>query len=73
MESSGTMTDNMILAEVASDALERARRLEFAIRLIQQGECRRRVSGQVYARFGVSRPTAWRIVDIAWDMAGVQK
>lgn len=67
------MTDTMILAEVAPAALERARRLEYAIKLIQQGHSRRHVSGQVFLKFRVSRPTAWRVTDVAFDMAGAIK
>lgn len=67
------MTESMILAEVAPAALERARRLEYAIKLIRQGECRRKVSGILHERFGVSQPTAWRIVDMAFDLAGPAK
>ena len=67
------ITESMILAEVAPQAMERARRLEYAIKLIRQGECRRKVSGAIHERFGVSRPTAWRIVDMAFDLAGTEK
>lgn len=70
MEGEWSMNETMILSEVAPQALERARRLQYAIQRIQAGECRRKVSGQVHVKFGVSRPTAWRIVEMAWDMAG---
>ena len=55
---------------VAPQALERARRLDYALRLIRQGMSRREVSGMVRRRFECSQPTAWRLVDMANDMAG---
>lgn len=70
MEGKRTMTEAMILAEVAPAALERARRLEYAIKLVREGHDRRKVSGAVFVRFSVSRSSAWRIADMAIDMAG---
>lgn len=55
---------------VAPTALERARRLDYAIRLIRQGMSRKDVIVMVRRRFECSQPTAWRVVDMANDMAG---
>lgn len=48
----------------------RARRLALAVELLRQGMGRRDVSMQIRSRFGVNRLSAWRIVDVAYDMAG---
>jgi hypothetical protein len=51
-------------------AFERGRRVKFAMDLLRSGMRRREVSGAVQRRFGVDQPAAWRIVDMAIDMAG---
>lgn len=59
------------LLHTASPAtVERARRLAYAVRLVQQGHTRREVSGMVRRQFGISPVTAWRISHMAWDLAG---
>ena len=51
-------------------AIERARRLEFAVRQIAAGVHRRHVVTMIRAKFGCSYWTAWRVVDMANDLAG---
>lgn len=53
--------------------LERARRLETAMRLLRSGHTRRECSGLIRAQFSISQASAWRIVDMAVDMAGEVK
>ncbi len=53
--------------------IERARRLEVAMRLLRDGYSRREVSGMIHAQFKVPRSSAWRITDMAFDMAGEVK
>lgn len=55
---------------VAPQAMERARRLQYAAALLSQGRSRREVSGLVFARYGCSRSKAWRLVNMAADLAG---
>ena len=50
---------------VAPQAMERARRLQYAAALLSQGRSRREVSGLVFARYGCSRSKAWRLVAMA--------
>ena len=49
-------------------AIERARRLQYAVALLQQGRAPREVSGLVFARYGGHRSTAWRMVNMAADL-----
>lgn len=69
------MTTEMldIVLTVDYAACQRARRLQFAIGQLNAGtteaECRR----LILERFKCSRMTAWRIVDMAVDMAGEVK
>lgn len=49
-------------------ALERARRLQAAVALLRDGTSRREASGIIHARYRCSRPTAWRLVDMAADL-----
>lgn len=49
---------------------ERARRLACAVLLLKEGRTRREVSVILRQRFGVGRVVAWRVVDMAADMAG---
>lgn len=53
---------------VAPQAMERARRLQYAAALLSQGRSRREVSGLVFARYGCSRSKAWRLVAMAADL-----
>ena len=71
------MTETMPMAHahsyltfVAPGAQEREQRLQFAVRLAASGRTRRDVSGMVFARYSVSRMTAWRITKMAFDLAG---
>lgn len=64
------MTTLEAVHAVSPSAIERARRLETAIRLLRDGWTRRDASGEIARRFSVSRPTAWRTVDAAHDMVG---
>lgn len=49
---------------------ERARRLACAINLLRDGKTTREVSVIIRERFTINRIEAWRIVDIANDLAG---
>lgn len=53
---------------VAPAAVERARRLDMAVRLLRGGSTRRDAARLLRDRYGVSQPTAWRLVDAAADM-----
>ena len=68
------MTTTLSLLEavqaVAPQAMERARRLQYAAALLGQGRSRREVSGMVFARYGCTRSKAWRLVNMAADLAG---
>ena len=55
---------------LAPQAVERARRLQYAAALLSQGRSRREVSGIVFARYGCTRSKAWRLVNMAADLAG---
>lgn len=56
---------------VSPGAVERAYRLEYAVNLLQAGRYSlREISGMVQRRFDCSQATAWRIVDMANDVAG---
>lgn len=54
-------------------AVERARRLATALAMIREGRTPKEARELMRVRFRISRVTAWRIVDIASDMAGVQR
>ena len=47
----------------------RARRLVCAVQLLKAGASRSEVIAQIQQRFEVSQPVAWRVVDMAADMA----
>lgn len=57
---------------VDPSAIERARRLQYAVALLQAGTPRREASGLVHARYACSRSTAWRLVDMAADLVLVE-
>lgn len=63
------MSNSMILATVAPQAIERCRRFEFAIMLLRNGIDCCESQRLLRERFKVSRVTAWRIVSAARDMA----
>jgi len=50
-------------------ALEMARRLEFAVQQLKAGQPRRVIIRLVKDRYQCSRMTAWRVVDMANDVA----
>lgn len=56
------------LQVVDPQAMERASRLLFAATLLRQGRTPREASGTVWERYGCSRSTAWRLVDMAADL-----
>jgi hypothetical protein len=47
-----------------------ARRLEFAVQQLKAGQPRRVIIRLVKDRYQCSRMTAWRVVDMANDVAG---
>lgn len=59
----------MLLATVAPDAQARADRLAFALRMLRCGLSACDTRRKVREQFGVSEPTAWRVVDMAMDMS----
>jgi len=63
-----TMTTIEAVHVADPQALERAQRLQYAVLLLRQGTHRREASGMVHARYGCSRSTAWRLVDMAADL-----
>ena len=68
------MTVGIDLVHVVDpQALERARRLEFAIRQITSGVRRSQIVVMVQTQFRCSQPTAWRVLDMAFDLAGPTK
>ncbi len=52
-------------------ALAKARRLACALLLIRQGMNRREIVHALRGRFCVERLEAWRVMSVAWDMAGL--
>jgi hypothetical protein len=63
-----TLTPEMILATVAPDAVDRAARLEHAIRLLRGGMACREVNSLLREQHKISYWTAWRIISMARDM-----
>lgn len=55
---------------IAVEELERAARIEYAVRLLRAGLTRREASGRIFQRYECSRATAWRIVERARDAIG---
>lgn len=53
-------------------ALERARRLQYAVSLLRSGTARRDASGLVQRQYGCSQPTAWRLVCMAADLVLIE-
>ncbi len=64
-----TMTMLEAVQAVDPQAVERARRLLYAATLLSQGHARPEVSGMVRRRYDVHPSTAWRLVNIAADLA----
>jgi hypothetical protein len=50
--------------------VERARRLEFAMRHLRAGMTAGEVRNALRLQFSIPQPTAWRVVDMALDIAG---
>jgi hypothetical protein len=59
-----------LIAAVAPDAIERARRLEFALRMLRVGTPAGETERLVRLRFSCSQATAWRTVSMAIDLEG---
>lgn len=51
----------------------RAKRLVCAVQMLRAGTSRRDAVAQIQLRFEVGQPEAWRIVDMAADMALKEK
>jgi hypothetical protein len=51
-------------------SVQRARRLALAMQLLGEGQSKRDAIALLRQRCGIGQPEAWRIVDIASDMAG---
>lgn len=69
------MTDSDILAAVFAlnpRTGARARRLACAVQLLRSGLARRDATMQIRVRFGVGQAVAWRVVDMAADMAVIE-
>lgn len=49
--------------------LQRARRVEVAVRMLEDGKTPASVRAAMRSRFGMLQPAAWRLVDIAADLA----
>ena len=67
------MTEAEILAAVYAlnpRTGERARRLACAVALLRQGMVRREACKMLRVRFTICQQEAWRLVDMASDMAG---
>ena len=64
------MTLDHLIHELDPTIMERARRLQTAIQLLQEGRSRRECSGIIRKRFACTRWVAWHVVCVAWDMAG---
>lgn len=66
------MSDAAILEAVQAlspATMDRARRLARAIDLLNAGATRGEAIKAIQLRFGVCQSTAWRVVDVAADMA----
>jgi hypothetical protein len=70
------MTAEDILAAVHmlnARTARRARALACAVSLLREGVTRREAAALIRVRFEVCRTSAWRVVDMAADMAGKVK
>lgn len=59
-----------LIGVLEPNAIERARRVELAIKLLDEGQPVRAVRAEIRRRFRIAQPLAWRVVDMAVDMAG---
>ncbi len=64
------MTDIALLMTVDPDAARRMTRLNVALRMIDLGRASREVSRHIEREFGCSYVTAWRVTQMALDLAG---
>jgi hypothetical protein len=66
------MSDALIEAVclLSPRTLERARRLNCAVDLLRAGKSRREVCVIIQGRYRVCQSNAWRLVDMAADVAG---
>lgn len=64
------MTLDALIHELDPHIIERARRLQAAIQFVREGRSRAECCALIRQRYPVSRYTAWRVVAVAWDMAG---
>lgn len=62
------MIDITLLLAVDPAAIDRARRLAFAVRLVREGTNRADITRTLAERFDISRKTAYRIASIAFDI-----
>ena len=58
-----------MLLSAAPHAVERARRLEFAVEQLRRGGDESEIRRRIRTGYGVSRWTAWRTVEMARDIA----
>lgn len=68
-----TMTTLEAVYTLSPRVLERAFQLQYAVALIRGGTARREASGMVRRKYHCSHTTAWRLVDMAVDLALVEK
>ena len=64
-----TMTTLEAVHTLSPRVLERAQQLQDAVALIRGGTKRREASGMVRRKYECSASTAWRLVDMAFDLA----
>lgn len=67
------MTQLELIYALDPRVCERARRLSLAIELLRNGTRPDEARRTLRERFGLQQPHAWRIVDMANDMAGPLK
>lgn len=59
-----------VLHVIEPRSLERAKRVKLALEMLQRGMPLCEVRIQIERKFEISRQHAWRVVDMALDMAG---
>jgi hypothetical protein len=62
-----------LIAVIEPSVIERVRRLEMAIHLLRGGMAPGEVRRALRLRLAIAQPLAWRIVDMAVDLAGEMK
>lgn len=63
-------TQLALICIIDPHVIERAQRLEFALRHLRAGMPAIDVRAALRRQFGIAQPLAWRIVDMALDLAG---